>query len=65
MSRPSVARRFLPDRKLAYAILSYRPRCPECTPPPEDTVAHAIEVERIHLASESRRRYARQRKAAA
>ncbi len=61
MSGPSVARRFLPDRKLAYAILSHHDRFPERV----DMLHPAIEAERVHLAAEQRRRYARQRKAAA
>ncbi len=62
----SIARRFLPDRKLAYAILTHRRRYPASTLMPYDLIVRqAIEAERVHLASESRRRYARQRKAAA
>lgn len=61
VSRPSIARRFLPDRKLAYVILTHhRRRNPDST-----LISYAIEAERVHLASEQRRRYARQRKAAA
>ncbi len=60
----SVARRFLPDRKLAYAVLAHC-RCPDCSLEAEELLPFAIEAERVHLASEQRRRYARLRRAAA
>ncbi len=61
----SVARRFLPDLGMAYAILRIgHDGCDTCMVMWGDLRIRATEAERVHLASEQRRRYARQRRAA-
>ncbi len=58
-ARPSVSLSGAPDRALAYRILVTE------RPIPYTVTDWAREAERWHLAWESRRRYARQRRAAA
>ncbi len=66
--RQSVSLYGAPDRAMAYALLTLDMRCSDdcsCSPTPPDVIEFAREAERWHLAWESRRRYARQRRAAA
>ncbi len=62
----SIAHRSLPDLGMAYAILRIdHDGCGTCMVKWGHRRIRATEAERVHLASKARRRYARQRRAAA